>query len=267
MDIVVCDDEPLARDRLKRLLETLGHQVVAEAADGQQALQAVAQHQPDVVMLDIRMPVMDGLSCARQLSQLNTPPAIIFCTAYDQYAIEAFQTHAIAYLLKPTSRDDLAQALQRATRLTQAQVHALEAPHAGEHGRATADLSATMSADPSAGVRRHGPTRQHIMARTYRGIELIAVDDIYYFLADQKYVMVRHRGGQVLIDETLKDLEAEFADRFIRIHRNALLSLRYLDGLEILSNGQYQARCREIDEKLLISRRHWGQIRERMQQI
>lgn len=109
--------------------------------------------------------------------------------------------------------------------------------------------------------------RQQIAAKTYRGLELIPVENIYYFLADQKYVTVRHKNGSVLIDETLKDLETEFADRFIRIHRNALISLDYLDGLEMVSSGQYQVRCRELDERLAVSRRHLPLLRERMQNL
>lgn len=246
MKIVVCDDEKLARDRLVRLLVALGHMVVAEVSNGIEACTAVKQLQPDVIILDIHMPQQDGLSCAIQLSSLTTPPAIIFCTAFDQYAIDAFQTQAIAYLLKPISQDDLAHALQKATTLTQAQLRTLVPT---EHNR--------LPRNP----------RHHITARTHRGVELIPIDEIYYFLADQKYVMVRHKHGQVLIDETLKELETEFGDQFIRIHRNALLALKYLDGLEMLSNGQYQARCREIDQKLMISRRHLGQIKERMQYL
>ena len=245
MDIVVCDDEPLARERLERMLTHLGHRVLGQAKNGIEALEMVEQEQPDVILLDIRMPEMNGLECAQKLSNLDTPPAIAFCTAFDQYAIDAFKTNAIAYLLKPIAMDDLSQALAKATKLNQAQLQALP----------------TTEKDPE------HQTRHHIAARTYRGVELIPLDDIYYFLADQKYVMVRHKNGQVLIDETLKDLENEFENNFIRIHRNALMSLKYLDGLELQSNGQYQVRCKEIDEKLMISRRHLPLIKERIQNL
>lgn len=108
--------------------------------------------------------------------------------------------------------------------------------------------------------------RQQIRAKTYRGLELIPLENIYYFLADQKYVAVRHKNGSVLIDETLKDLEQEFAEKFIRIHRNALISIDYLEGLELVTSGQYQVRCREIEDKLTVSRRHLPILRERIQQ-
>lgn len=246
MKVIVCDDETLARVRLVRMLQHLGHQVVAQAQDGLQAIEQVQQFLPDAILLDIRMPEMNGLQCAAKLSQLTTPPAIIFCTAFDQYAIDAFKTHAIAYLLKPVSLDDLQQALDKATRLNQAQLQAFPV-------QAQSEMTTSI--------------RQNIVARNHRGVELIGIDDIYYFLADQKYVMVKYKGGQVLIDETLKELENEFSHRFVRIHRNALLSLKYLDGLEMLANGQYQVRCKEISEKLLVSRRHLSHLKEKMQHL
>ena len=109
--------------------------------------------------------------------------------------------------------------------------------------------------------------RHQITAKTYRGVELVPVENIYYFLADQKYVTVRHKNGSVLIDETLKDLEHEFADQFIRIHRNALVSIHYLEGLEVINTGQYQVRCRELEERLAVSRRHLPTLRERIQKL
>ena len=246
MDIVVCDDEALARERLSRMVVHLGHRVVAQASNGIEAIVAVQSHQPDIVILDIRMPELNGLEAAAKISQMPTPPAIIFCTAFDQYAIDAFKTHAIAYLLKPIALDDLKQAIDKASRLNQAQLQALP----------------NQPKEPSLSRKRH-----NIVARTHRGVELIPLDEIYYFLADQKYVMVRHKHGQVLIDETLKELEVEFAEPFIRIHRNALLSIKYLEGLEMLPSGQYQVRCKEIEEKLLVSRRHLPLIKEKMQKM
>ncbi|MBK5649069.1 MAG: LytTR family transcriptional regulator, partial [Acinetobacter sp.] len=106
-----------------------------------------------------------------------------------------------------------------------------------------------------------------IAAKTYRGVELVPIENIYYFLADQKYVTVRHKNGSVLIDETLKDLEYEFGDAFIRIHRNALVSVHFLEGLEVVNSGQYQVRCRELDERLAVSRRHLPGLRERLHRL
>lgn len=247
MNILVCDDEPLARERLCRMVKAAGHEVVAQADNGREALEQIRLHQPDVVLLDIRMPEMDGIQCAEALLEFDFPPAVIFVTAFDQHAIDAFKTQAIGYLLKPVSQQDLEAALQRANRLNSVQLKHLHA-HAGQD-----------AADK--------PARKHIAARTHRGVELIPIENIYYFLADQKYVTVRHSGGQVLIDETLKDLENEFADRFIRIHRNALLAIPYLEGLEFIGTGQYQVRCRGINERLAVSRRHLPQLREKIHHI
>jgi len=246
MKVLICDDEPLAVERLSRLVSKMGHEVVATAHHGQEALEQARRHQPDVILLDIQMPGMNGLVCAEQLSQLNPRPAIVFCTAYDQHALEAFKSQAQAYLLKPIDPVELEQALNQLTQLTQAQLNALPNPELLQ------DLK----------TQRH-----QIAAKTYRGVELIPVENIYYFLADQKYVTVRHKNGSVLIDETLKELETEFADQFIRIHRNALVAVAYLDGLELISSGQYQVRLRGLDERLSVSRRHLSTLRERIHQL
>lgn len=246
MKVLICDDEPLAVERLSRLVSKMGHEVVATAHHGQDALEQARLHQPDVILLDIQMPGMNGLVCAEQLSQLNPRPAIVFCTAYDQHALEAFKSQAQAYLLKPIDPAELEQALKQLTQLTQAQLNALPNPELLQ------DLK----------TQRH-----QIAAKTYRGVELIPVENIYYFLADQKYVTIRHKKGSVLIDETLKELETEFADQFIRIHRNALVSIAYLDGLELVSSGQYQVRLRGLDERLSVSRRHLSTLRERIHQL
>ncbi|MDQ9037882.1 LytTR family DNA-binding domain-containing protein [Acinetobacter seifertii] len=246
MKVLICDDEPLAVERLSRLVSKMGHEVVATAHHGRDALEQARLHQPDVILLDIQMPGMNGLVCAEQLSQLNPRPAIVFCTAYDQHALEAFKSQAQAYLLKPIDPAELEQALKQLTQLTQAQLNALPNPELLQ------DLK----------TQRH-----QIAAKTYRGVELIPVENIYYFLADQKYVTIRHKNGSVLIDETLKELETEFADQFIRIHRNALVSIAYLDGLELVSSGQYQVRLRGLDERLSVSRRHLSTLRERIHQL
>ncbi|EZQ07130.1 LytR/AlgR family response regulator transcription factor [Acinetobacter sp. Ver3] len=245
MAILICDDEPLAVERLSRLVTQLGHQVVATAHHGKEALTLVQQYEPDVILLDIQMPEMDGLTCAQHLSQLNPMPAIVFCTAYDEHALTAIQAQAKGYLLKPIIKSELENTLNNLTKLTQAQMSNIEQKENMEE--------------------KH--QRQQIAAKTYRGLELIPIENVYYFLADQKYVTVRHKNGSVLIDETLKDLEREFSNKFIRIHRNALIALDYLDGLELVASGQYQVRCRELEEKLAVSRRHLPLLRERMQNI
>lgn len=245
MRIVVCDDEPLARERLIRIVKEDGHEVVGQATTGMEAIACVKRANPDVILLDIRMPEMDGIRCAKELNELSNPPAIIFVTAYDHYAIAAFKAHAIGYLLKPASREELAEALTRASMLNNAQINELRRLE-----------------DPTS-----QPTRQHIAARTHRGVELIPLTDIYFFTADQKYVQVRHKGGMVLIDETLKELEAEFGNAFFRIHRNALINLDFLEMLESVDQGQYQVRFKGLNERLAVSRRHLPVLREKIQNM
>ena len=245
MRIVVCDDEPLARERLVRIVKEAGHEVVAQAKTGIEAIAAVKSQQPDIILLDIRMPEMDGVQCAQELAKLQHPPALIFVTAYDQYAIAALKANAIGYLLKPANKDELLEALKKATNLNAAQlneIRKLESPTSR-------------------------PGREHIAARTHRGVELIKLKDIYYFTADQKYVKVRHKDGIVLIDDTLKELEQEFEDKLFRVHRNAIINVKYLDFLETLDAGQYQLHFKGIDETLAVSRRHLPGLREKIQNI
>lgn len=246
MRVLIADDEPLAVERLSRLVAQMGHEVVATAHHGQDVLDHIDDASPDVVLLDIQMPGMNGLQCAEQLSHLNPRPAIIFCTAYDQHALDAFKFQAQGYLLKPVAQQDLQQVFNHITQLTQAQMTGLQQQ---------SDMNEPKN------------QRHQIAAKTYRGVELIPVENIYYFLADQKYVTIRHKNGSVLIDETLKDLETDFSDRFIRIHRNALVSLDYLEGLELIAAGQYQVKLRELEERLSVSRRHLPSLRECMHQL
>lgn len=243
MRVLVCDDEQLARDRLVRLVDAIeGVEVVAEAANGREAVLAAQRVHPDVVLMDIRMPDMDGLEAAEHLSRSEQPPALIFCTAYDEHALDAFRVRALDYLLKPVSRDDLDAALARARKMARLPGHEDDSADAAQR-------------------------RQHISARTHRGLELVPVNDIRYFLADQKYITVRHGGGEVLIDETLKDLETEFGDLFVRVHRNALVALSYIEGMEQAPAGHHQLRLRGLEETLVVSRRHVAGLRKVMQRL
>lgn len=238
MKVLITDDEALARDRLRRLIDAFdGVEVVGEAADGRQALELSAALAPDVVLLDIRMPGIDGIEAAMHLAGWEQPPAVIFTTAYGDHALAAFEAHAVDYLLKPVRRERLQQALARA--------HGLN--------RARLDAARQMSA---------AAPRGHICARNGAQIRLIPLDDILYFRADHKYVTVRHAAGEVLIEEPLKDLEQEFADRFVRIHRNCLVALSRIAALERAPDGLSQVRLHGIDDRLEISRRHLAPLRK-----
>jgi len=249
MKILVADDEKLARDRLVRMLEKLGDcSVVGEASDGHTAIQLIAKTQPDVVLLDIRMPGMDGLEAARHLMKLENPPAIIFCTAYGEHALEAFQTQAVGYLLKPVKQEQLAEALASASRLNRVQLQSLGAQQIG----GAASVSAPVE-------------RQHISARTRHGLELVPIGEVRCFVADHKYVTVYHTRGELLIDDTLKELEEEFGERFARVHRNALISLSHVEGMERVPQGHYCVRLQGIAMKPVISRRHVTDLRKLLQ--
>ncbi len=241
MRILIVDDESPARSRLRRLISEMDDwELVAEAGNGQQALQMTSKHQPDVVLMDIRMPGMDGVEAARHLAELDAPPAVIFTTAFNEYAIEAFEAQAIGYLMKPIRRERLAGALSHATRLTRPQL-ARVAEQSGS------------------------PRRGHVCASLRGELRLIPVENILYFRAEQKYITVRHHGGEDVIEESLKSLEEEFSPDFQRIHRNALIAMRYLDLLEKDSQGQYRIRLSGCNERLAVSRRHAGELRKRMQ--
>lgn len=239
MKVLIVDDEPLARARLRRQLTQLPEiEVIGEAENGLQALAACGELQPQVVLLDIRMPGRDGLSVALELAQYPAPPAVIFCTAYDDYAVDAFDTNAVGYLLKPVNRDKLAAALAKAARLSAAQLNALQ---------------------PA--LRQQG-SRTHISAKSRRGIELIPLADVRYFIADHKYVTVYHRDGEVLIDDTLKELEEEFGARLLRVHRNALVMVDCIVGLDRAALGQYRVRLADMAQGPIVSRRMLPDVRD-----
>ncbi|HLT90984.1 MAG TPA: LytTR family DNA-binding domain-containing protein [Woeseiaceae bacterium] len=244
MNVLIVDDEPPARARLRQLLEGDGkYAVVGEAQNGQQAVELCAKLLPDVVLLDISMPGISGIETARHLNELEKPPAVIFTTAYDEYAVEAFDARAIGYVLKPVRRERLERALEQAARLSNAVL---------------AGMSGT-------------PRRDHISARARGELRRIPIDDVYYFLADQKYVRARHRGGEDLLDDSLKTLEEEFADAFVRIHRGALVAVSKIEALRRADDGRVEVVLRLDDgrpphggDRLVVSRRHLAEVRRRI---
>jgi len=238
LKVLVVDDELPARDRLRRLLAEIGDlEVIGEAVSGQEALARTHELSPDVVLLDVRMPGMDGLETARHLTVLEEPPAVIFTTAYDQYAVEAFEAHAVGYLLKPVRKEQLAASLLRAGRLTRPQLQKLAA--SGE------------------------ARRSHIAARRREGVRLIPLEEVQFFLADQKYTTVGHLNGEDLIEDSLRLLESEFGTAFVRIHRNALVAVKYLERIERNAEGAYFVRLRGCEAPLQVSRRMAAELKER----
>ena len=238
--VLVVDDEQLARERLIRLIEALdGYTVCGEAENGEQALAEIRQKEPDIVLLDIRMPGMDGLAAAQQIANLETPPAIIFCTAYDEYAISAFKVQAIDYLLKPVRKEALEKALQQAGRLNKVQ------------------LSESQKPEPKNEI-----ASPYLVAKTWKGSELIDITHIYYFMADQKYVTIHHQNGETVIDNTLKELESDYAPRFLRIHRNSLVNTDFIEALVRDSTGHYVIRLKNQAGEVKVSRRHINDVKE-----
>jgi len=239
MNVLVVDDEELARKRIHTLLDDHSdYKICAEAENGAEALMMVERHQPDLILLDISMPVMDGLEVAKHLASMPNPPAVIFTTAYSDHALEAFSTKATGYLMKPIRQEQLLKSLEQAKSLNR--------------------LQRTEMLDDNEDT---GPERKHICARMRGDLELIPIEDVYYFQADQKYVTVRHKKGEVIIEESLKSLETDLSKRFIRIHRNALVAKSRITGLAKTPIGRVKVTIDQIEDELEVSRRHVAEIR------
>ena len=249
LSVMIVDDEAPARTRLRDLLADVAAEVpntvVAEAANGLLAVEAIGGCSVDVALVDIRMPKMDGIELARHLTRLERPPAIIFVTAYDSYAVQAFELNAIDYLVKPVRAQRLVDALQK--------------------------------------VRQNGPvapqvlsqiqqgTRTHLSCHERGRLLLVPLPEILYFKADLKYVTARTASREYLLDESLTHLEEEFSARFIRLHRSALVAKDAIAGFEKNATEdaetQWQALLRGVPEKLPVSRRPWPLVKSYAKQL
>ncbi|WP_116367675.1 LytR/AlgR family response regulator transcription factor [Parahaliea mediterranea] len=238
MKVLIVDDEPLARERLQRLLQRVRPQAECRSADSAEAAQAVLQtFDAELLLLDVRMPGRGGLALAAELAEQQHPPAVIFCTAYDEYALDALRHQAVAYLLKPVREAELERALDQAGRINRAQVAALRD-------------------DANAG-------RSQVSSQGHRGLETLPVADIRCFLAEQKYVTAYAPQRELLLPDALKDLEQEFGERFLRVHRNALVALPYVRRLARDSDG-WCVELDGIDQRPAVSRRHLAAVKERL---
>lgn len=241
MKVLVVDDEQPARERLTSMLADMpDYEVCGIAANGVECVRVAEREHPDIVLMDVRMPGMDGIEAARHLASMERPPAVIFTTAYGEHALEAFEAKATGYLLKPIRQERLDEALQVARSLNRAQLAA---------------LAAEINDDGEP------PARSHICARLRGRLELIPIEEVIYFQANQKYVTVRHQGGEVIVEDSLKSLGDEFGGRFLRIHRNALISVDDLAGMEKTAEGRFEVVFRSVEDRLEISRRHVAEIR------
>ncbi|MDH5633438.1 MAG: LytTR family DNA-binding domain-containing protein [Gammaproteobacteria bacterium] len=240
MRILIVDDEKLARDRLRELVNDIGgHTVIGEGTNGNEAVEKASELNPDILLMDIRMPGMDGLEAAMHLMGMENPPSVIFTTAYDQHALDAFEVNAVDYLLKPIRKDRLANALVKARKLTQKQIQEIN------------------------DAREEPAARTHISVHMRGNIRLVPIADICFFLADSKYVVVRTEKEEHLIEDSLVNLEKEFGERFLRIHRNALVAREFIKGIEKSPSGTWQVSIKGIeDRKLDVSRRHAASVRK-----
>ncbi len=240
--VVIVDDEAPARSRLRDLLadcaSELALAVVGEAASGRAAIELVAAAPVDVILLDVRMPDMDGIEVARHLQKLERPPAVVFATAYDEFAIRAFEVHAIDYLLKPIRLARLKEALARAR-----------------------------SAPPRPGALNeiaHAP-RTHLSAQERGKVHLIPIAEVLYLKAELKYVTVRTATREHLIEEALSKLEEEFGKRFVRVHRNCLVARAAVRGFErAMQDGEahWEVLLSGVEERIAVSRRQQHVVRE-----
>ncbi len=241
--VFVVDDEPPARNRIKELLidcaEQLPLEIAGEAGNGREALDKLAETHADVVLMDIRMPQMDGIELAQHLNKLPKPPVIIFTTAYDAYAIKAFELHAIDYLLKPIRLGRLFEALTHARTAVPLRTEVLQ----------------ELIPEP----------RKHLSIHERGKILLIPIEDALYLRAELKYITVRTAEREYLIEESLTALEKEFATRFVRIHRNCLIAKDAIEGFERGGDegeSGWMVKLKGLDELLAISRRQQHIVKE-----
>lgn len=244
--ILIVDDEAPARARLRDLLTDLAaelpNQVVGEAADGLAGLEACQAFNPDVVLCDIHMPCMNGLELAQHLGRLPQAPGLVFITAFDQYAVQAFELAAVDYLLKPVRATRLAAALEKA-----------------RHARLRGEQLQVLA-----------PQGRTQLRSTERGRSLlVAVADIDFLRAEQKYVTAHTREREYLLEESLNQLEQEFGELFVRVHRNCLVARRAIAGYERgeradegeSGEAQWQLILHGSNVRIPVSRRQWTQVK------
>jgi len=242
MKALIVDDEPLARARLRELLKAYDDiEEVFEAEHGARALEIAVATAIDLVLLDIRMPVMDGLETALHFARFDPAPAVVFCTAYEEHALAAFEAHAVDYLLKPVKRERLSAALERARKFVGVPVEPVQI------------LAAVASLKTK---------RTQLAARVRGELRLIPISEVLYLQADTKYVEVHSAKEMLLIEDSLVQLEEEFSDIFVRIHRSCLVAKAAISGLAKSAQGEVAITLRLRPEKLEVSRRNVAQVRK-----
>lgn len=231
LKIIIVDDEPLAIERLSGLLSDIPHcQVIGQAPNASVAWQQINTLNPDLILLDISMPGESGMHLAQRIHSLSHPPLVVFCTAYDEYALKAFEAQAIDYLMKPIRFERLLECVERAVKLCKQELTESQ--------------------------------KQFVVTTVGGNLRRIALADILYVHAEEKYTVAHHRGGEHILDQTLKDLEQNFPNHFVRIHRNCLVKHEQLKALQRDMEGRVFAVLNELDKPLEVSRRCASELKE-----
>ena len=235
--ILIVDDEKPARDRLRRLVDAMDdYEVAGEAINGSDALEQIRELTPDILLLDISMPGMDGMSLAHALQDSGAAPAIIFCTAYQDQALSAFEVEAVDYVVKPVRAERLEKALEKAGRYM--------------------------------GEESEDRDEQHFLRSTVGGkVELTPIGQVICLLAEDKYTTVIHEEGETVIDDSLTELEQRFPELFFRVHRNALVALGHVLKLERNPGERWHVVLDGVDVRPVISRRHLSEAKQRLLQV
>lgn len=234
--ILIVDDEAPARNRLRRLLAGLpAVQVIAEAATGQEAMQLIPVKKPDVLLLDISMPELDGMTLARLLQDSESAPAVIFCTAWSDQAVAAFECEAVDYLVKPVRAERLQRALDKARRFL----------------------------DRPAGAAPEVFLRSNLGGK----VRLIPLSEVIYLTAEDKYTTAVHQKGKMVIDQSLLELENEHADILVRAHRGTLVSRKRVRGLEKAQDGRHLLKLDGSEDRPQVSRRNLPAIRKLIREL
>ena len=240
--VLIADDEAPARNRLRELLDQIPTvRVLGEAKSGVELVNLAAEISPLLILLDIHMPKMNGIEAARHLQTLAEPPAIIFTTAYDSYAVKAFEINALDYLLKPIRLERLQTAINKASKLSRYQLAALQPLQ---------------------------QTRSHFNVFEHGRMLLIPVPEVIYLRAELKYLTLRTKAREYLIEDSLTAIEQEFGQHFLRLHRNCLVAQDFIAGYERRPDDHgahhYVALLREVPETIIVSRRQQHLLKERL---
>jgi len=236
LNILIIDDEQPARDRLRRLLNELPRcEVVGEAASSKEALERISELSPDMLLLDISMPGMDGMSLARVLREGGAAPAIIFCTAYQDQALNAFEVEALDYVVKPVRIERLETAIEKARKYV--------------------------------GSEQGTEEDQYVRSTVGGKVVLTPVHRVICLVSEDKYTTVTHEKGSTVIDESLTELEQKYPGLFFRVHRNALVSRKHLRGLERSTEGHTYVLLSGTDRKPEVSRRNISSLRKLLSEL